>query len=36
MFPPQFWNDAGNNKTLRLGCSIVDHRLAYVDFLDFG
>ena len=36
LFPPQFWNDAGNNKTMRLGCSLVDHRLAYVDFLDFS
>jgi hypothetical protein len=35
-FPPQFWGDNGNNKTIRLGCSKSDHCLAYIDFLDFS
>lgn len=34
-FPPQFWSDRGNNKSLRLGCSQADHNLAYIDFIDF-
>lgn len=35
-FPPQFWNDYNNNKTIRLGCSKDDYQLAYIDFIDFG
>ena len=35
-FPPQFWGDKGENKTLRLGCSKDDDCLAYIDFLDFS
>lgn len=35
-FPPQFWGDNGNNKTLRLGCSRDDYMLAYIDFVDFS
>ena len=34
-FPPQFWSDRGDNKSLRLGWSKADHNLAYIDFLDF-
>ena len=35
-FPPQFWGDKGENKTIRLGVSSVDHMMAYIDFLDFS
>jgi len=35
-FPPQFWGDKDDNKTLRLGCSKDDDCLAYIDFLDFS
>lgn len=24
-FPPQFWGDKGDNKTMRLGCSTRDY-----------
>ena len=34
-FPNEFWDDHGNNKSLRLGCS-DDYQLAYIDFLDFS
>jgi hypothetical protein len=35
-FPPQFWSDKGDNKSMRLGCSSEDYNLAYIDFLDFS
>jgi len=35
-FSPQFWGDKGENKTIRLGVSSVDHMMAYIDFLDFS
>ena len=35
-FPPQFWSDKGDNKSMRLGCSPHDYSLAYIDFLDFS
>jgi hypothetical protein len=34
-FPPQFWSDRGDNKSIRLGCSESDYNLAYIDFVDF-
>jgi len=34
-FPDKFWDDHGNNKSFRLGCS-DDYQLAYIDFLDFS
>lgn len=35
-FTPRFWSDNGDNKSLRLGCSMNDYRLAYIDFIDYG
>mmetsp|Transcript_41110 Transcript_41110/g.62469 ORF Transcript_41110/g.62469 Transcript_41110/m.62469 type:complete len:409 (+) Transcript_41110:2758-3984(+) len=34
-FPPQFWTDKGDNKSIRLGCSKCDYQLAYFDFIDY-
>lgn len=34
-FPPQFWGDKGDNKSIRFGCSQTDFQLAYIDFIDF-
>jgi len=34
-FPPQFWGDKGDNRSIRLGCSRHDYQLAYLDFVDF-
>ena len=36
VFPPQFWADNRNNKTLRFSCSKSDYQMAYFDFLDFS
>jgi hypothetical protein len=35
-FPPQFWGDKGENKSIRLGCSTHDYQLAYIDFIDYS
>ena len=35
-FPPQFWGDKGDNKSIRLSCSSDDYQLCYIDFIDFA
>lgn len=35
-FPPQFWSNRGDNKTIRLDCCKDDYKLAYFDFVDFS
>mmetsp|Transcript_41315 Transcript_41315/g.62937 ORF Transcript_41315/g.62937 Transcript_41315/m.62937 type:complete len:296 (-) Transcript_41315:1272-2159(-) len=34
-FPPQFWGDKGDNKSIRLRIAEKDNMLAYIDFIDF-
>jgi len=34
-FPPKFWRDNGDNKSLRFYCNDKDFMLAYIDFIDF-
>ena len=35
-FPPQFWGDKGDNKSLRLGYTGANYNLAYIDFIDYS